>query len=1319
VRKTAILCIIVLFLGTLFPASLIIVTADDNAPVLSDPYPENGSTGINPIPILHITISDNNNSMDVSWFSNFSGSWKIFGVNNSVPNGTYYQSNSNFSDYNVIYWWSINCTDGHSWTNGTYHFTTKSNSVPVAFDDFYDVSEDNVLAVWEPGILNNDTDEDEDPLTAILVSNVTNGTLNLNSNGSFNYTPNADYHGVDSFTYMANDGVADSNVATVNISVSSENDPPVAFDDFYDVSEDNVLTVAELGGVLINDTDVDNDALTAVVISNVSNGSLTLYDNGSFIYVPDTHFYGFDNFTYKANDSQADSNIANVNISVSSVNDKPVVNFFFTQSNLINYSIKFTDDSSDVYDPDGGIVSWYWDFGDGMGNSAEKNPIYCYDISGTYTVNLNVTDNNGATNNKNKPVTVLNGTVAEIYVDDDANSSWYNQTHVRTIQEGINHASSGDTVFTYDGIYIENVYVNKTLTLNGASSKTTFIDSGGNDTVVRIESDLVNISGFTIQNSGSNSQDTGIRIFSKHNTISDNNISNNHDGIFLYRDSNHNAIYGNIISSNSHCGIELQKSYSNNISNNINSNNEYGMKLVDSNSNVIYNNCFNNVKNAQDDGDNIWNLTKTLGTNIVGGAYIGGNYWSNYSGEDIDGDGLGDTDLPYNSYGNIQNGGDWLPLGGNKVPFVNFTFTPIYPKISEDVDFIDKSNDSDGYLLNWTWDFGDGTSSMNQNSTHNYPSFGSYDVTLAVEDNDGSINSLIKQIIMKKVYTNRTQDGTTTTINLQYNLSTILTINTTDHTYVNSTLYSGNPTGEDIPNNISSVGNYIDIDVEDESMVTGSINITIFYNLEDLSSSKVYEHQLLGIYFYNDTSKEWQICNETGVNTVNQSGYLGYCWANVWRLTNFTVCGDNEAPSKVTGLIVTDAKDGKLDLTWNAASDNIAVDHYKIYKGGSFLIDTTTTSYRDSGLTNGRSYSYQVSAIDTSENEGTLSDSSSGKPTKSGNNNDDNPPYDPLPPLPPEPTNQKPVADASASERFGFVGTPVTFNGSRSYDPDEDGYIASGHWDFGDGTNFTAKIVAHTYSKSGIYTVTLTVTDNNGDTDTCEIIVVISQANRPPSNPVIDGHTNGSKSTEYMYVAVSTDLDDHDVRYIFNWDDGTDNAITDFVENGTSGNATHIWESAGVYLVMAYAEDEYNATSGTTELMVFIDVQVKFIDDVVQGYLIDYECDGTYNAFHNNLTKDDTAVELQDNGRYLIDINGSGTWDYTYDPATGTINSMKEKVTIEKTEISWVLVVGITLVITIISIIILFKLGYIRIEEIPPAEIKKKKGRKKNKKGKN
>ena len=110
-------------------------------------------------------------------------------------------------------------------------------------------------------------------------------------------------------------------------------------------------------------------------------------------------------------------------------------------------------------------------------------------------------------------------------------------------------------------------------------------------------------------------------------------------------------------------------------------NNSHGIYLSSSSNNFIYNNYFNNTNNAYDDGNNVWNITKTLGTNIIGGLYLGGNYWSDYAGLDLDGDGIGDTLLPYNSSDNIQNGGDWQPLVKPAVHPVFDTGAGTYPSI--------------------------------------------------------------------------------------------------------------------------------------------------------------------------------------------------------------------------------------------------------------------------------------------------------------------------------------------------------------------------------------------------------------------------------------------------------------------------------------------------------------------------------------------------------------------------------------------------------------------------------------------------------------
>src|SRR2546427_9742221 len=123
----------------------------------------------------------------------------------------------------------------------------------------------------------------------------------LNANGSFTYTPAANFNGSDSFTYKANDGQADSNVATEALTINPVNDAPVALNDSFATDEDTALTITA-PGVLGNDTDVDSPALTAVVVTGPGHGALTLNANGGFTYTPAAHFNGSDSFTYKAPD---------------------------------------------------------------------------------------------------------------------------------------------------------------------------------------------------------------------------------------------------------------------------------------------------------------------------------------------------------------------------------------------------------------------------------------------------------------------------------------------------------------------------------------------------------------------------------------------------------------------------------------------------------------------------------------------------------------------------------------------------------------------------------------------------------------------------------------------------------------------------------------------------------------------------------------------------------------------------------------------------------------------------------------------------------
>lgn len=202
---------------------------------------------------------------------------------------------------------------------------TPVNDAPVAIDDEVFVEQDTQLIVNPPGVLGNDYDVDEDPLHAVLDSGPSVGILDFHSDGSFTYTPAAGYIGQVTFTYHASDSQVDSNTATVTIIVYATNGSPIAQDDQAEMQEDTVLNVAA-PGVLSNDSDPENDPLTAHIGTPPSIGSLMLNQDGSFIYTPAPDFHGVVTFTYFARDLYEYSNLATVSLTIQPLNDAPLAN---------------------------------------------------------------------------------------------------------------------------------------------------------------------------------------------------------------------------------------------------------------------------------------------------------------------------------------------------------------------------------------------------------------------------------------------------------------------------------------------------------------------------------------------------------------------------------------------------------------------------------------------------------------------------------------------------------------------------------------------------------------------------------------------------------------------------------------------------------------------------------------------------------------------------------------------------------------------------------------------------------------------------------
>ena len=188
---------------------------------------------------------------------------------------------------------------------------------PLLFNESVpcDVVVTRLTVLAASGVLSNDTDPEDDTLTASGVTTTQHGTLSLNNNGSFTYTPNADFNGSDSFTYMANDGNLNSNAATVTIMVGAVNDNPQASDDSAESDQD----VAAIVDVLSNDNDADGDTLSITSVTTPANGVATNNNDGTIMYTPNSGFFGTDSFDYTIGDGNGGTDTATVTITVSQV----------------------------------------------------------------------------------------------------------------------------------------------------------------------------------------------------------------------------------------------------------------------------------------------------------------------------------------------------------------------------------------------------------------------------------------------------------------------------------------------------------------------------------------------------------------------------------------------------------------------------------------------------------------------------------------------------------------------------------------------------------------------------------------------------------------------------------------------------------------------------------------------------------------------------------------------------------------------------------------------------------------------------------------
>ncbi|MBL1173643.1 beta strand repeat-containing protein [Pantanalinema sp. GBBB05] len=261
------------------------------------------------------------------------GSNPANGTLNLLANGSFtYTPNAGFTGTDTF---TYRANDGSLDSANLATVSIQVNAPPIANNNTYNTSNTAPLSIPAgTGVLTNDSDLEGSTLTATIVGNPTSGTVTLNPDGSFVYTPNTGFTGTDNFTYRASDGFSNSNLATVLLTVTaSVNAPPTAVNDSYTAIAGASRTVSAVQGVLSNDTDLNSDPLTATSVSGPTSGSLTLSPDGSFVYTPNTGFTGADSFVYQVSDGTV-SSTATVSLTV--VNNTPPVASPDTYTAVVN-----------------------------------------------------------------------------------------------------------------------------------------------------------------------------------------------------------------------------------------------------------------------------------------------------------------------------------------------------------------------------------------------------------------------------------------------------------------------------------------------------------------------------------------------------------------------------------------------------------------------------------------------------------------------------------------------------------------------------------------------------------------------------------------------------------------------------------------------------------------------------------------------------------------------------------------------------------------------------------------------------------------------
>ena len=459
-------------------------------------------TAVNDLPVAvddSLTVAEDSGQPPAPWRATTprpataatSGRWARRRANGTAvvnSDGTYsYTPNANFNGTDS-FTYTLTDANGDVSTATVSVTVTAVNDLPVAVDDSLTVAEDSGTSSGT--LAGNDTPSGDGGNVWALGTAAANGTAVVNSDGSYSYTPNANFNGADSFTYTLTDANGDVSTATVSVTVTAVNDLPVAVDDSLTVAEDSGTSSGTLAG---NDTPSGDGGNVWALGTAAANGTAVVNSDGSYSYTPNANFNGTDSFTYTLTDANGDISTATVSVTVTAVNDLPVA---------VDDSLTVAEDSgtssgtlagNDTPSGDGGNV---WALGTAAANGTavvNRDGSYSYtpnaNFNGTDSFTYTLTDANGDVSTATVSVTVTAVNDLPVAVDDSLTVAEDSGTSSGTLAgndtpsgDGGNvwalgtAAANGTAVVNSDGSYSYTPNAN----YNGADSFTyTLTDANG------------------------------------------------------------------------------------------------------------------------------------------------------------------------------------------------------------------------------------------------------------------------------------------------------------------------------------------------------------------------------------------------------------------------------------------------------------------------------------------------------------------------------------------------------------------------------------------------------------------------------------------------------------------------------------------------------------------------------------------------------------------------------------------------------------------------------------------------------------------------